>query len=379
MLVQEEHISSRGMRGRSTSGLEMAQAATTTTTATPTTIVTKNYTSYRPKKEAAMHNYEYMIDEYISPVYIPYQTVIDDPSASPFEMRWHGAHRPRWATKVGQQDVWTKKVPEGKHICYCSVGKAAGSSVSGLLGFQLHGPDVYFIPSGLLAHYTTHMFHYDVNDCADDTPYYLFTMRHPLERLNSAFRYDRDNHGDKENSIIYNKCKFSDLNTLAVHGLSAHGRATEECQQLAYDLVRGSGYEYSRHMFANYHFYRNVSFANAQYPETSKILAIRTEHMEDDWNAAERAIHDDDDPPIAPIELNVPHLNVNKDDYTGTRDNLLSTKAQILLCDALCEEIQTYKNLLKEAVNLRPEDYDQSMAELAESCPIQVVSSQCEQ
>jgi hypothetical protein len=119
-------------------------------------------------------------------------------------------------------------------------------------------------------------------------------------------------------------------------------------------------------MFHNYHSYRNVCFARAKHPESSKILVIRTEHMEADWNSAGRVIRagdgvtaaDDDEPSLPHIELNIPHLNVKE--ITRKEDTLLSTQAQVLLCEALCQEIQTYKQLLKEAVNLLPEDYDQS-------------------
>jgi hypothetical protein len=124
-------------------------------------------------------------------------------------------------------------------------------------------------------------------------------------------------------------------------------------------------------MFHNYHYYRNVRFARAKHPESSKILVIRTEHMEADWNSAGRVIRagdgvtaaDDDEPSLPHIELNIPHLNVKE--ITRKEDTLLSTQ---------CQEVQTYK---QEAVNLLPEDYDQSMAELVDSCPLQVLSDQC--
>lgn len=346
------------------------------------------YPSYHPPKRS-LHNFTYMKREYISQIPLPYETIVDDPWASPYEIRWPGYHLPQWAQKVGAGTSW-KEVPQDKHICYCSVGKAAGSSVSGLLGFQLHRPDVYFIPQGVLAHYTTHIFHGTVNNCADHTPYYLFTMRHPLRRLQSAFRYDRDTYGggdneddDKSNAVIYKTCKFKTLNILAVHGLSADGKSSQECKQLAYDLVRGSGYDYSYHMFSNYQYYLNVSFAHHDGRDhadesSSKLLVIRTEHMEDDWNSAERVIRMDDKDDNdkykqnAPIELNIPHLNVKED--TVYQDQLLSTKAQVLLCEALCREIQTYKDILKRAVNLNRHDYLQSMKELQDSCPLQVHS-----
>jgi hypothetical protein len=148
-LVRDEYI------GRSVSGIELQQEQTTTTISTITTSPPffSSFSSYRPKKQN-MNNFIYIAKQYISPIYIPYQTIVNECSASPYEMRWpHYVRLPEWATKM--EGFFNKEVPRGKHICYCSVGKTAGSSISGLLGFQLHAPDVYFILPGLLPHYTT--------------------------------------------------------------------------------------------------------------------------------------------------------------------------------------------------------------------------------
>lgn len=107
----------------------------------------------------------------------------------------------------------------------------------------------------------------------------------------------------------------------------------------------------------------------ARHSKDSKILVVRTEHMEDDWNTAERAIGGEKH-----VDLNIPHLNTHS---KNTWDMQLSEKSQVLLCDALCEEIQIYKRLLREAVNLNKHDYAQSMAELKESCPRQASADMC--
>jgi hypothetical protein len=325
----------------------------------------QTYLPYRPNET---ENFAHMVQDYISSVYVPYETIVNNVSASPYEIRWPGDHLFDFATKAGSGS-W-REVPKGKHICFVSVGKAAGSSVSGLLGFQLHGPDVYFIPSGVLPHYTTHIFHGSVNNCADDTPYYLFTLRHPLMRAQSAFAYDRDKY-DTDFATIYKDCGFKTLNMLAAEGLADDGRAPDHCKRLAYELIRGSGYMYSYHLFSNYHYYLNITFSQARHQKDSKILAIRSEHMEDDWNTAERAVGSDKH---VNVDLNVPRLNVHAKD---ARDTHLSEKSQVLLCDALCEEIQVYKRLLREAVNLNKHDYAQSIAELHESCPLQASSDSC--
>ena len=330
----------------------------------------RTYLPYHPNPNET-ENFEYMVKDYISDIYVPYDTIVDDVEASPYEIRWPGDALPDFAVKA-ESSIWKKPVPKGKHICFVSVGKAAGSSVSSLLGFQLHGPDVFFIPSGVLAHYTTHMFHGSVNDCADDMPYYLYTLRNPLSRAQSAFAYDRDTY-KRDFKAIYDECGFETLNMLAAEGLADDGRASDHCKRLAYELIRGSGYMYDYHLFCNYHYYLNITLSQARYPTDSKILAIRIEHMEDDWNTAERVVADDSRRHVH-VDLNVPHLNAND---KKAQDIFLSEKSQALLCDALCEEIQVYKHLLRVAVNLSKRDYTQSIAELKESCPLQATTDSC--
>mmetsp|Transcript_35017 Transcript_35017/g.84739 ORF Transcript_35017/g.84739 Transcript_35017/m.84739 type:complete len:412 (-) Transcript_35017:202-1437(-) len=328
--------------------------------------------TYKPYRPNETEHFEYMVKDYISDVYVPYDTIVDDVEASPYEIRWPGDRLRSFAVKA-ESSAWKKPVPKGKHVCFVSVGKAAGSSVSSLLGFQLHGPDVFFIPSGVLAHYTTHMFHGSVNDCADDMPYHLYTLRNPLSRAQSAFAYDRDTY-KHDFEVIYDECGFKTLNMLAAEGLADDGRAPDHCKRLAYELIRGSGYMYDYHLFCNYHYYLNITLSQARNPKGSKILAIRSEHMEDDWNTAERVVASDNKNKHVHVDLNVPHLN-SHDKKAG--DTFLSEKSQVLLCDALCEEIQVYKRLLGEAVNLSKRDYAQSIAELQESCPLQASTDSC--
>ena len=46
-----------------------------------------------------------------------------------------------------------------------------------------------------------------------------------------------------------------------------------------------------------------------------------------------------------------------------------------MLCAALCHEIQIYKTILQRAINLNASDYEQSLQELAATCPIQAARS----
>ena len=44
---------------------------------------------------------------------------------------------------------------------------------------------------------------------------------------------------------------------------------------------------------------------------------------------------------------------------------------------ALCNEIQVYKDIIKRAINLNENDIAQTMEELHESCPKEAVESTC--
>ena len=326
------------------------------------------YRSYQPN-----HTSTFDYTDYESPEYVPYEYILYDGTfARPYEKRWPESKLPPFAKKI---HISWEQVPKGKHVCFVSVGKTAGSSLSGLLGFKLNWPDKFHIPNGVLAHYTTHMFHGDVNNCADDTPYYLFTLRNPLQRVQSAYSYDRDQPrrpGNRER--MYDECGFASLNQFAEQGLAANGNATDGCKQIAYEAIRGVGdIMYSYHLFANYNYYRRVAFSQARRKKRSKILVIRTEHMEMDWNSADRILGDEEEEEEE-VKLKVPHLNTQT---KASEDTYLSKKSQALLCDALCDEIQMYKRILHEAINLNSHDFAQSMAELEMSCPDQAKSYKC--
>jgi hypothetical protein len=181
-------------------------------------------------------------DGNVQGVPIPYdQMVAYDPSfrKSPYEIRFPSYCLPSWARKVDKQGQ--SQISTGNHICYVHVGKAAGSSIGCTLGFGLHCHNDMPRPNGLLSLFATNVFHNDVNDCTDDTPYNLYNVRHPLERAKSAYVYDRidvedDEHKEDE---LYVKCGFWTINDLAERGLAKDGEASNECKEMAYQTVRG--------------------------------------------------------------------------------------------------------------------------------------------
>ena len=287
---------------------------------------------------------------------------------STFERLWPGYTLPWWAHKAGRLAHFHP--PTGHEICFVHVGKAGGSSIGCALGFRLHCEDKQNMP-GRLAKSATHIFHKDVYDCPDTTDYYLFVVRDPLDRTRSAFVYGRPDEYGRTNEPkywqaieqLYLNC-FSTLSSLASLGLADNGGASDECKQRARDMLRGK-VRYEDHIYFNYQYYLEAI------PPKSKILVIRTEHLEEDWNNIERGLGGR---PRTNIEF--PHDNTKT--HKETRDLILGSKERLFLCHELCVEIQTYKLMLKYALNLGAEQYNVTMTELEAKCPKEALLKQCD-
>jgi hypothetical protein len=248
------------------------------------------------------------------------------------------------------------------------VGKTAGSTLACLIGFKYSCGEKLRIPKGYLPRFTTNVIHNDINDCKEDTPFYLFAVRNPLERIRSWFTYERPT-STKEffydlKKPLFVDCPFKTLNDLAELGLKSDGAASEECRDRADKAIRGV----EMHMRHNYY---NFGYFVGQTPPQAKILVIRTEHLEADWNSAEQALGGADHA----VDAEFPQHNPSG---PSDADRYLSPEAKSLLCNALCAEIQVYKDLLRRAVNLKPDEVQQSLEELSSSCPTQALASTCE-
>lgn len=289
---------------------------------------------------------------------------------STYERLWKGYKLPWWAHKV--QHFRGFQPPKGNSICYVHVGKTAGSSIGCALGFRLHCKDDQQYLPGRLPKSATHAFHKDVYDCPDYSDYYLFVLRDPLARFRSAFVYgrpDRYGHGAEENhwdkiKQIYIDCPtFTTANELAATGLTEDGEASDECKQRARDLLRGTA-KYEDHIYFNYQYYLEGI------PHKSNILVVRTEHMEDDWNSVEMSLG-------GKPRTNIPFPHENSRPKES-RDLILGDEERMLLCHELCVEIQTYKLLLRRALNINIDQYKISMMELKQSCPNEAMLKQCD-
>lgn len=295
----------------------------------------------------------------------------DPTTTSTYERLWPGYKRPWWATKHPRFRGF--RPPEGHSVCYVHVGKTAGSSIGCALGFNLHCSERQQYLPGRLPKSATNAFHKDVYDCPSTSSFYLFVVRDPLARFRSAFVYGRPDELDlagegkswnwEKIKQLYVDCSFLTASSLASLGLAEDGQATNECKQRAKDLLRGT-VRYEDHAFFNYQYYLEAI------PHGSNILVIRTEHMDEDWNDIELGLGG-----RARTNLTFPHDNSKQ---KGFRDLSLSDEEKKLLCRELCVEIQTYKLLLRKALNIDEEQYELSKNELRESCPNEADLKQCD-
>ncbi|KAL3780524.1 hypothetical protein ACHAW5_007170 [Stephanodiscus triporus] len=287
---------------------------------------------------------------------------------SMYERLWPGSRLPWWAVKV--RPLRHFQPPRGNSTCFVHVGKTAGSSVGCALGFRLHCENEKQYLPGRLPKSATHAFHKDVYDCPDDSDFYLFVLRDPLERSRSAIAYGRpDIHyvSNKkrlweQKQKIYVDCGFSSASELAM-GLSENGRASEECKQRARDMLRGTT-QYDGHMFYNYQYYFE------SIPRPNNILVIRSEHMTEDWNSIETRLGG-----TVRENITFPHQNSKPKEPW---DSVLGEAERKLLCHELCVEIQYYKLILQHALNINETEYKSSMKDLHASCPHEAELQHCD-
>ncbi|KAL3815610.1 hypothetical protein ACHAXA_007142 [Cyclostephanos tholiformis] len=293
------------------------------------------------------------------------------PRHSPYEQIWVNSLLPGWAKKKVQFRDIEDTIPPEQRICFVHVGKAGGSSVGCALGFNLHCSNSTQPPlGGLLPVRATRMFHADTYDCHDDSAYFLFVVRNPLERLKSAFLYERPTseaalkrqfpeYYERRKSLYLDCPSFGVFEQFVQDGLTSHGHANDVCKFRAATAVRGEQH-FSCHMYFNYQFHLEGI------PEGANILTIRNEHLVQDWNGVELYIGGVRDI-IPPEKANVTIGVVNKSKKDG-KDKELSEESTRIVCRQLCNEIVNYKKILRRSLNLNYLEVERSIGELRESC-----------
>ena len=219
---------------------------------------------------------------------------------------------------------------------------------------------------------------------------WLFTLRHPVDRLVSWFHYERpgDPDGDcrpPRKAGAACPCRlagcFRDADAFARAAAPSAGRGPwpppGPCRPLAFDVARGQRSCRAHNAF-NYEYY--VHLANtfrggsAAYP----VLALRQEHLGEDWDGLEAGFgggRGNGNETTTGADLFRARLNPTFPRGAGAggrpRDALssLSDAGKAGLCAALCREMQVYKYLLFRAENLSAAQVRQSVRELRETCP----------
>lgn len=278
---------------------------------------------------------------------------------------------------------------EGQRYCLVHVGKTAGSKLSCTLAFgEDFGKDSCANTrqprhSSLFKHKgeRSHMWAWR---CPRTRNVCLVTLRSPIDRIISWFNYE--NIADDEVRRYAHKIRpklvdeyayrfyhwnnnsqgcFATVNEFAENCTWTKSAATKQdkCRQLAWNVSRGevfccfhNGYNYA-------HYKRGVEGWQRQHQnESTHLLAIRTEHLAEDWNGLEDIFGGAEGAKTG-NELFKTAVN------PSSGSTKLSERGLQNLCRALCPEIQVYKSFLYEAENLDDAQRRTSLQEVISSCP----------
>jgi hypothetical protein len=215
------------------------------------------------------------------------------------------------------------------------------------------------------------MFHADTYDCHDDSAYFLFVIRNPLDRIKSAFIYDRPKtlkslmnnfpyYYERRKNYYFDCPHFGIMEKMVQTGLKENGSASKVCKIRAVTAMTGDRH-FSCHMYFNYQFHLEGI------PEDAPVIAIRNEHLIQDWNHIEHFIGGEME--IIPPNKGNETIKVMNKSKKDEQDRWLSEESTEIVCRLLCNEIVNYKKILRRAQNLNYMEVERSMEELRESCP----------
>jgi hypothetical protein len=182
-----------------------------------------------------------------------------------------------------------------------------------------------------------------------------------MDRIISWFAYERpdgpSNHSSyPQRALLFVDCYYT-LEELAVDGLEGDRNST--CPNRAWEAIQGE-VGYGAHNYYNFGYYRSQV---EDHDPKGRIIAIRTEHLLEDWNSIEDMLGGH------PMSKTVNKVNVSK---KRSEVEKISERARNNLCVALRQEIQVYKDLLERAENLSEEHVAESLRELQDSCPNEI-------
>lgn len=228
--------------------------------------------------------------------------------------------------------------------------------------------------------------HLWATDTCSEHPFntYLYTLRNPFDRLVSWYFYEHPRANvHSRNNPCSNKLHYWENNTQGcfktidewarnctpvVNETNLSPRQAQ-CQQVAYDTARG-GRACRAHNSYNYDYYLEEMKKYSKHNQSELMLAIRTEHLAEDWDFLEHAFngsHFVDGKARFHLRKSVNARETSVD--MGNDTGFLSEEGIRNICAALCEEIQVYKQLLNNARNLNELQIRESLGEVVASCP----------
>ena len=142
---------------------------------------------------------------------------------------------------------------------------------------------------------------------------------------------------------------------------------TTTCQHRAHEALIGTT-RFENHLYFNFQYHLEMI------PPNARIITMRTEHLGEDWISSELAVGGVDYSNHHEDGISIPRINTGSN-TTGT--NYLNDNLRKLVCHELCNEIQAYKRILYESINLKDDQVQESMEELKRSCPVEAVATFC--
>lgn len=230
--------------------------------------------------------------------------------------------------------------------------------------------------------YYMHWAHiYNASEIEDATSF-LFTVRNPVDRIISAYKYqhpvlcnrnvgssslgcrwtnflEKDGHPIK---ILYGDESCTTLEMLAQSSMGPWSNtSTPACRKVARKVVQGHGHKfYTGHLHFNYEYYANKTIH--RYPN-KEVFVVRTDREIQDVEDLDRKLGGSGN-----LHGSVSIQTFGSESYKNKM--ALSKSGYQKLCCVLEKELAIYESLIERAKNLDRDEKERTVAEVHRSCGI---------